>query len=66
VSETPQAPPWFGDRFTVIPDTGSVELSCAAHVPCARKWQVGYHPSLDVLIEQARAHDLAEHDGEIR
>lgn len=54
----------FGHRFTVIPDSGEVELHCAAHSPEARTWKVGYHPSLDVLVEQARAHNAAEHDGE--
>jgi hypothetical protein len=53
----------FGDRYTVIPDSGVTELRCSSHSPEARRWPVGYHPSLDVLVEQARAHDLAEHSG---
>lgn len=58
----------FSDRFTVFPDSGIVELNCF-RCPGGRRpdgtredtWPVGYHPSLDVLIEQARAHDLAKH-----
>lgn len=53
--------PEFGDRFTVIPDSGVIELHCGSHSPEARTWKVGYHPSLDVLVEQARAHNAAEH-----
>jgi hypothetical protein len=55
--------PVFGHRFTVIPDSGVVELHCGTHNPPA-VWGVGYHPSLDVLIDQARAHDVAEHDND--
>jgi len=55
------APPEFKDRFTIIPDTGVVELDCYRCPPDEDRWRVGYHPSLDVLIEQARAHDLAKH-----
>lgn len=55
----------FSDRFTVFPDSGVIELHCSRCAAAARKavtrWKVGYHPSLDVLIEQARAHNLAEH-----
>lgn len=51
----------FSDRFTVIPDSGIVELDCFRCPGADARWQVGYHPSLDVLIEQAQAHDLAEH-----
>lgn len=54
----------FGDRFTVKPDTGIVRLNCfrCDGFPLgADDWDVGYHPSLDVLIEQARAHDAAKH-----
>jgi hypothetical protein len=50
--------PEFRDYFTVFPDTGITELYCNR---CQRAWQTGHHPSLDVLIEQAQAHDLAEH-----
>lgn len=54
----------FGDRFTAIPDSGIVELNCSTCPgPETDTWKVGYHPSLDVLIEQARAHNLAEHGG---
>ena len=56
-----ESAPEFGDRFTVIPDSGEVELHCTSHSPMARTWKVGYHPSLDVLVEQARAHNAAEH-----
>jgi len=55
--------PMFGHRYTVIPDSGVVELHCGTHIAPVR-WEVGYHPSLDVLIEQARAHDVAEHDND--
>lgn len=50
----------FGHRYTAIPDSGVVELSCGTHNSPA-KWEVGYHPSLDVLIGQAAAHDRTEH-----
>jgi hypothetical protein len=55
--------PVFGHRYTVIPDSGVVELHCGTHNPPA-VWEVGYHPSLDVLIERAQAHDVAEHDND--
>ena len=55
--------PMFGHRYTVIPDSGVTALHCGTHNPPA-VWEVGYHPSLDVLIEQARAHDVAEHDND--
>jgi hypothetical protein len=48
----------FKDRFTVIPDTRTTQLLCN---PCNVVIWRSYHPSLDVLIEQARAHNLAEH-----
>lgn len=48
----------FSDRFTVFPDTGTTELHCYV---CNRSWPIGYHPSLDVLIEQAREHNRIEH-----
>jgi hypothetical protein len=51
----------FQHRYTVIPDSGSIELHCSSHTPDAVTWPVGYHPSLDVLIEQARKHDLEAH-----
>jgi predicted transposase YbfD/YdcC len=54
----------FNDRFTVFPDSGITELhcnKCVADTRLVTRWKVGYHPSLDVLIEQARAHNLAEH-----
>lgn len=57
-------PESFGDRFTAIPDSGAIELHCSSHVPEARQWPVGYHPSLDVLIEHARAHNAMEHAAE--
>jgi hypothetical protein len=55
--------PVFGHRYTVIPDSGDVELHCGT-CPDSARWRVGYHPSLDVLIGQARAHDIAEHDND--
>jgi hypothetical protein len=57
----------FGDQFTVFPDTGITELHCYRCESGSEKkrWRVGYHPSLDVLIEQARAHNLAEHAGPV-
>jgi hypothetical protein len=55
--------PMFGHRYTAIPDSGVVELHCGTHNPPVT-WEVGYHPSLDVLIDQARAHDVAEHDND--
>jgi hypothetical protein len=57
--------PEFGHNFTIFPDSGVTELHCYRCEPPKDRWQVGYHPSLDVLVEQARAHDLAEH-GEAR
>lgn len=55
----------FNDRFTVFPDTGIIELNCfkcdGPGGPGTRgtnTWPVGYHPSLDVLVEQARSHNL--------
>lgn len=54
----------FRDRFTVFPDTGIVELNCFRCDGTPRgndTWEVGYHPSLDVLIEQARVHDATRH-----
>lgn len=48
----------FGDRFTIFPDSGVTELHCYT---CGTKWAIGYHPSLDVLIEQAREHNKREH-----
>ena len=64
MTETPRPAREFGDRFTVIPDSGITALNCFR---CpggngADTWEIGYHPSLDVLIEQARAHNLASHD----
>jgi hypothetical protein len=53
----------FGHRYTAIPDSGVVELRCVTHVSPVT-WKVGYHPSLDVLIDQARAHDVAGHDND--
>jgi hypothetical protein len=56
----------FSDRFTVFPDSGEIELHCYKCQVGSReaRWKVGYHPSLDVLIEQARAHNRAEHPGD--
>ena|ERR1035441_3987118 len=54
----------FRDRFTVIPDGGITELHCSACQAVDREdwqWGVGYHPSLDILIEQAVAHNRAKH-----
>ena len=53
----------FRDRFTVIPDTGVTALNCfrCPGPPPGDTWEVGYHPSLDVLVEQARAHDAEKH-----
>jgi hypothetical protein len=54
----------FSDRFTAFPDSGIIEMHCNKCVAESRdvtRWQVGYHPSLDVLIEQAHAHNRAEH-----
>jgi hypothetical protein len=48
----------FRHNFTVFPDSGSVELHCYS---CDTKLAIGYHPSLDRLIEQARVHDRCEH-----
>ena len=62
-SRAPAAPE-FGDRFTVKPDTGIVQLNCfrCPGFPLGNDdWDVGYHPSLDVLVEQARAHDAEKH-----
>ncbi|HLK77197.1 MAG TPA: hypothetical protein VKU77_26545 [Streptosporangiaceae bacterium] len=53
-----QAAGGFGDRFHICPDTGETELHCSR---CSARWRVGCHPSLDALIEQARAHNLTEH-----
>lgn len=53
----------FNNRFTVIPDSGVTALNCF-RCPGGNgddTWEVGYHPSLDVLMEQARAHDAAKH-----
>lgn len=54
----------FNDRFTVFPDTGIIELNCfKCHGPGGPgtrgtdTWPVGYQPSLDVLVEQARIHN---------
>lgn len=56
-------PPEFGDQFTVIPDTGITRLHCrkcaAGNDPAY--FEVGYHPSLDVLTERARAHNQERH-----
>lgn len=43
----------FAGRFTIFPDTGITQLHC---YKCGQAWDVGYHPSLDVLIERAWAH----------
>jgi hypothetical protein len=51
----------FRDRFTALPDSGEVELRCSRCPGPDGIWRAGYHPSLDVLNEQARAHDLAVH-----
>ena len=51
----------FRDRFTVFPDSGVTELHC---YKCAAKWAIGYHPSLDVLVEQAHAHNMAAHSAD--
>lgn len=53
----------FGHRYTALPDSGVVELHCGTHNPPVT-WKVGYHPSLDVLIGQAAAHDRTEHDND--
>jgi hypothetical protein len=49
----------FNDRFTIFPDTGVTQLHCYR---CDSAWAVGYHPSLDVLIDQARAHNQTAHE----
>lgn len=50
----------FNNRFTVVADSGDVELHCSSHSP-GESWVVGYHPSLDVVVEQAREHNVAKH-----
>jgi hypothetical protein len=55
------SPAGFDGRLTVIPDSGNVRLHCTGHSPEAAAWHIGYHPSLDVVVEQARAHVRAEH-----
>lgn len=57
-SRRERGPVEFDDRFTVFPDSGITELHCCT---CNTAWAVGYHPSLDVLAEQARAHNAAKH-----
>jgi hypothetical protein len=56
---------WFRDRFTIIPGSGTTVLHCGSHAPEAMQWEVGYRPSLDVLIERARIHNR-DHHGETR
>lgn len=51
----------FSDRFTVFPDSGVIELNCFRCDSGSDTWTVNYHPSLDALVEQARAHDQAKH-----
>jgi hypothetical protein len=48
----------FNDRYTAFPDEGIIELFC---YDCNEKWAIGYHPSLDVLIERAAVHDKVKH-----
>lgn len=59
----PEDSPEFRDRFTVIPDECYVQLACFRCPGPGDTFDVGYHPSLDVVIGQARAHNRAEHDG---
>lgn len=56
--QSEQAAPQFGDRYTVFPETGIVQIHCYT---CGKAWDVDYHPSLDVLIEQAGKHEAAVH-----
>ena len=52
--------PTFRDRFTIFPDTGKTQLHC---YDCDVTWDIGYHPSLDILNEQAREHNDRFHAG---
>jgi hypothetical protein len=61
----------FDGRFTAFPDTGIIELNCykcdGPGGPGTRgtdTWPVGYHPSLDLLIEQARSHNTERHQND--
>jgi hypothetical protein len=58
--ERKHGPAEFRDHFTIFPDSGITELHCFS---CDMKWAVGWHPSLDVLIEQARQHNRERHGG---
>lgn len=54
----------FADRFTVCPDGEVVSVSCfrcPGFPEGMDTWLIGYHPSLDYLIEWAREHDAKYH-----
>ena len=58
----------FDDRFTVFPDIGVIELSCFScdghggpNTHGSGTWAIGHHPSLDVLVDQARIHNADYH-----
>jgi hypothetical protein len=55
----------FQDQYTVFATAGQVWMMCASHMPFTRSWLVGYRPSLDVLIKQARQHDEREHQNRL-
>jgi hypothetical protein len=59
-SKRKRGPVEFDDRFTIFPDLSVTQLHCSA---CETRWTVGYHPSLDSLAEQARAHNRERHGG---
>jgi hypothetical protein len=53
----------FADRFTVFPDGATTGLHCRQ---CAAEGRepyrgIGYHPSLDVVLERALEHNRTEH-----
>lgn len=51
--------PKFNHSFTIFPDGESTSLHC---FHCDTVEPIGYHPSLDILIERAQKH-LAERHG---
>lgn len=55
----------FSGQFTVIPDRGTTALHChkCAAANLRAYFEIGYHPSLDVVINRAREHNQAKHGG---
>lgn len=48
----------FGNRYTIFPDGEITSLHCYT---CNEAEEIGYHPSLDLLIQRAAVHEMTNH-----